>query len=150
MVLNKAAKVLVTVSFIAVWSAAIFYVGWQSPSLFGKGFHRDTTTMPTAKYYPLKRTVVTVAGEDYPHYLLLEMSIKSSSEEVKRTLEEADSLVRNTLMKLFAKKQFEELNNPNHVDTLQQEVQLALSKVLNENHYDLELEQVLFTRMVIQ
>ena len=53
-------------------------------------------------------------------------------------------------MKLFAKKKYEELNNPNRVEALQMEVQLALTKVLDDNHYQLELDQVLFTRMVIQ
>ncbi len=148
--MNKATKILIPVVFIAIWSAATFYVGWQSPSLFGEQFNRHSKATPTAKFYPLKRVVVTVPGEDYPHYLLLEMAMKSQSEDVKRTLEEADALVRNTLMKLFAKKQFEELNNPEQVDALQLEVQLALSKVLLENDYDLELDQVLFTRMVIQ
>ena len=148
--MSKAAKVLIPVIFIAIWSAATFYVGWQAPTLFGDMFKQETKVTPVAKYYPLKRVVVTVPGEDYPHYLLLEMAIKSESEDVKPTLEEADSLVRNTLMKLFAKKNFEDLNDPNQVDPLQMEVQLALSKVLIDNHYDLNVDQVLFTRMVIQ
>ncbi len=149
--MSKAAKVIVTVIFIAIWSAAVFYAGWQAPHLFGDLFKQETEVTPSvAKYYPLKRLVVTVPGEDYSHYLLLEMAIKSESEEVKTTLEEADSLVKNTLMKLFARKNYQELNNPDRVDALQTEVRLALSKVLIDNHYDLNVDQVLFTRMVIQ
>ena len=84
--MSKAAKVLVPVIFIAVWSAATFYVGWQAPNFFGDMFKRETKITPVAKYYPLKRVVVTVPGEDYPHYLLLEMAIKSESDGVKTDL----------------------------------------------------------------
>lgn len=135
---------------ILLWSAGIFWVGWQSPSIIGGPFVTQEKEPNTAKFYPLDRFVISVPGDKYPHYLLLEMALKSSSPNVSRTLKEADPLVRNSLMKMFSRKHFNQLNDSHQLETLQKEALILLSGVLSDNHYPIELEDVLFTRMVIQ
>ncbi|MEC4725939.1 flagellar basal body-associated FliL family protein [Shewanella sp. D64] len=133
-----------------IWSTGIFIVGWQSPQLIGGPFVAKEQQPETAKFYPLDKFVISVPGDEYPHYLLLEMALKSRSINVTPTLKEADPLVRNTLMKMFSRKHFKDLNNSDQLDSLQKEALVLLSGVLAENHYTIELEEVLFTRMVIQ
>ena len=135
---------------VALWSGAAFYLGWQSPELFGNRFEREKQAAPSLRFYPLKRIVISVPGKDYSHYVLLEMAIKSSTDNAVPVLEEADVLIKNTLMKLFSRKSIDYLNDPQQVEPLQLEVKSALLNVLSENHYKLNIEQVLFTRMVVQ
>ena len=135
---------------IILWSATIFWVGWQSPSIIGGPFTLQDKETNTAKFYPLDRFVISVPGDNLPHYLLLEMALKSRSNNVSTILSEADPLVRNSLMKMFSRKHFNQLNDSNQLESLQQEALVLLSEVLAENKYEIELDEVLFTRMVIQ
>lgn len=138
-------------SFIAIlWTASIFWIGWQSPSIIGGPFIPQEQEANKAKFYPLDRFVISVPGENLPHYLLLELALKSSSKNVSSTLKEADPLVRNSLMKMFSRKHFNQLNDSNQLESLQQEALVLLSNVLTENNYEIELDEVLFTRLVIQ
>ncbi len=136
--------------FTLTWSAGVFIIGWQSPQLIGGPFVVKEQQPETAKFYPLDKFVISVPGDKYPHYLLLEMALKSRSVNVNATLTEADPLVRNSLMKMFSRKHFNELNNSDQLESLQKEALVLLSGVLAENDYPIELEEVLFTRMVIQ
>ncbi len=141
----------VTISlFIILWTVSIFWVGWQSPSIIGGPFIAQESQDNSAKFYPLDRFVISVPGDKFPHYLLLELALKSSSADVSNTLSEADPLVRNSLMKMFSRKHFNQLNDSNQLEGLQLEALALLSDVLKENNYEIELDEVLFTRMVIQ
>ncbi|AQS35312.1 flagellar basal body-associated protein [Shewanella psychrophila] len=135
---------------IILWSTTIFWVGWQSPSIIGGPFVTQDEEANKAKFYPLDRFVISVPGDNLPHYLLLEMALKSRSTNVSRILKEADPLVRNSLMKMFSRKHFNQLNDSKQLENLQREALVLLSNVLTENKYEIEIDEVLFTRMVIQ
>jgi len=142
-------KIILTL-FVISWSAIVFWVGLQSPETIAKVFSSAEDEVITAEFYPLDKFVISVPGDDYPHYLLLEMAFKSSSEGVEKTIKKADPLIRNSLMKMFAKKHFNELNNSQQLESLQQEAHLLLTAVLANNQYNIQIDEVLFTRMVIQ
>ncbi|MFT5788563.1 flagellar basal body protein FliL [Shewanella sp. Choline-02u-19] len=136
--------------FITVWTAAIFWVGWQSPTLIGGPFLTQEPEIKLAKFYPLDKFVISIPGDEYPHYLLLEMAFKSRSNNAANTIKKADPVIKNSLMKMFSKKHFNELNNAQQLESLQKEAHILLSLVLAENDFAIELDDVLFTRMVIQ
>ncbi|WP_076413071.1 flagellar basal body-associated protein FliL [Shewanella sp. UCD-KL12] len=147
---SSMSKKITILLFLILWTASIFWVGWQSPSIIGGPFIPKETQDNSAKFYPLDRFVISVPGDKFPHYLLLELALKSSSPDVTKTLSEADPLVRNSLMKMFSRKHFNQLNDSNQLEGLQLEALTLLSDVLKENNYEIELDEVLFTRMVIQ
>lgn len=134
-----------------VWSAGIAFVGsgngdWFKTEMFGEKEVVDSGS----KFYPMSRFIISLAGGDLPHYLLLELSIKSSNIEMNEALHEADPLIQNTLMKMFSQKEFDELRQANHVEALQNEAMVKIVKVLTEHEFPADIEEVLFTRMVVQ
>lgn len=106
--------------------------------------------MPVAKFYPLEKFVISIPGDKYPHYMLLEMSLKSYNPDMKTVLVEADPLIRNAMMKMFSRKTFEQLNHLDQLDGLQAEALILMVKVLSDNKLPSDIDEVLFTRMVIQ
>lgn len=147
---NSNTKKITILLFITIWSGAVFWAGWQSPTIIGGPFSAAEDEVISAKFYPLDKFVISVPGDDYPHYLLLEMAFKSRSKNVETTIKQADPVIRNSLMKMFSKKHFNELNDAQQFETLQKEAHLLLTNVLAENEFSIELDDVLFTRMVIQ
>jgi len=143
-------KKFLWIAFILLWSGGIFIAGWQSPLLIGGPFIATEQQPNAAKFYPLDKFVISVQGDEYTHYLLLEMALKSRSTNVAATLEAADALLKNALMKMFSRKPFNELNNSEQLESLQKESLVLLSGVLTDNNYPIELEEILFTRMIIQ
>ncbi|MGI2258628.1 flagellar basal body-associated FliL family protein [Shewanella sp. GXUN23E] len=131
-------------------SGAAFYLGWQSPQLLGERFEHPKAATAAANFYPLERFIISVPGEEYQHYVLLELALKSSSANAKHLLSQADPLVRNSLMKMFAGKQVQELNQPDNLEQLQTEAKGLLTQVLKENQFAVQIDDVLFTRLVIQ
>ncbi|MCL1147712.1 flagellar basal body-associated FliL family protein [Shewanella marinintestina] len=141
----------ITISALLLgWTAASFWLGAQSPQLLNKDLFATEKTPPTAQFYPLEKFVISIPGDEYPHYLLLEMAFKSRSANVAHTIEQADPVIRNSLMKMFSNKHFNELNNAKQFESLQTEAHNLLSVVLAKNDFAIELDEVLFTRMVIQ
>ncbi|WP_299010282.1 flagellar basal body-associated protein FliL [uncultured Shewanella sp.] len=136
--------------FILAWTGIIFWVGWQAPHIFGGPFNQPKVEIKKERYYPLDRFVISVPGDQYPHYLLLEMALKSSSNNVKHKLTEADPVIRNALMRMFSSKSFEQINDPTQLEPLQQEAKTLLSNLFVEHQYKIDLEDLLFTRIVIQ
>lgn len=143
-------KKIICVFVILAWSAGVFWAGWKSPTLIGGLFVAEEKKPEIAKFYPLDKFIISVSGDTYPHYLLLEMALKSRTPNVKDLLKEADPLVRNSLMKMFSQKDYNQLNDSQQIEPLQKEALVLLSGVLSENDISIELEDVLFTRMVIQ
>lgn len=139
-----------TIAIVLVCSGAAFYAGWQAPSLLGGMFEQKQPAPPVPKFYPLDRFVISMPGQKYEHYVLLEMALKSSTPDAEKILKEADPLVRNTMMKMFSGKQVSELNKPANLDSLQTEAKKLLNKVLKSNNFDMNIGEVLFTRLVIQ
>jgi len=80
--------------FITVWTAAIFWVGWQSPTLIGGPFLTQEPDIKLAKFYPLDKFVISIPGDEYPHYLLLEMAFKSRSNNAANTIKKADPVIK--------------------------------------------------------
>ncbi|WP_394202868.1 flagellar basal body-associated protein FliL [Shewanella waksmanii] len=147
---SSISKKLFWIFAILLWSGGLFWAGWQSPTLIGGPFVNQQEQPDVARFYPLDRFVISVPGDNTPHYLLLELALKSRSQNVSATLQAADPVVRNSLMKMFSRKHFDQLNDANQLEGLQNEALLLLSEVMIENQFPLEIDEVLFTRMVIQ
>jgi flagellar FliL protein len=54
------------------------------------------------------------------------------------------------MMKMFSRKTFEQLNHLDQLDSLQSEALILMVKVLSDNQLPSDIDEVLFTRMVIQ
>lgn len=146
---SKGVKVFLFLLLTCGWTGGALWVGWQSPQWLEALLTPDVPVEVT-KFYPLEKFIISIPGEKYPHYLLLELALKSSNPELQAVLNEADPLIRNSLMKMFSRKKFEDLNNNDQLDSLQSEALVHIVKVLIEHKFPSDIDEVLFTRMVIQ
>ncbi|SUI91873.1 flagellar basal body-associated FliL family protein [Shewanella morhuae] len=150
---SQLVKIIVAVLVLISSTAGAFWVGnnsadWKLTEMFTS--EPEVEPVPVAKYYPLEKFVISIPGDKYPHYMLLEMSLKSHNPNMQTVLVESDALLRNTMMKMFSRKTFTELNSLDQLDSLQAEALILMIKVLSDNQLPSDIDEVLFTRMVIQ
>ncbi|MGX7653262.1 flagellar basal body-associated FliL family protein [Shewanella putrefaciens] len=155
MAIVKSRVIKITLAFFVLisWTAGALWIGingadWKLTELFTS--EPEVEPVPVAKFYPLEKFVISIPGDKYPHYMLLEMSLKSYNPDMKTVLVEADPLIRNAMMKMFSRKTFEQLNHLDQLDGLQAEALILMVKVLSDNKLPSDIDEVLFTRMVIQ
>ncbi|MBY6185898.1 flagellar basal body-associated FliL family protein [Marinobacter hydrocarbonoclasticus] len=134
---------------LAAVSGLSYWGGTQTADYWSKDSQAQTL-LPTAHFHKLDRFVISVPGEQFQHYVQLELAIKSQSAQFGEVLEQAEPLVRNGLMHLFSKKQYEELSQLEDLNGLQNEVKVLLADTLSRNGYPDQIDDVLFTRLVVQ
>lgn len=98
----------------------------------------------------LDKFVISVDGEERTHYLMLELALKTNSLQAHDELIEFKPLARNVLLKMFSQSTYEDLRKMNEIDSLQQQVMGQLRQVLAINGYNHQIEEVLFTKLVLQ
>ena len=150
---SQLVKIIVAVLVLISSTAGAFWVGsnsadWTLTKLFTS--EPEVEPVPVPKYYPLEKFVISIPGDKYPHYMLLEMSLKSRNPGMQTVLVDSDALLRNAMMKMFSRKTFTELNSLDQLDSLQSEALILMIKVLSDNQLPSDIDEVLFTRMVIQ
>ncbi len=89
-------------------------------------------------------------GDDRTHYLLLEMALKTQSDAAHEALSEFKPVAKNVLLRMFSQKSYEEVRQLKDIEALQSRVHKELAMVLVQNGYQHRIEEVLFTKMVIQ
>ncbi|QDE30303.1 flagellar basal body-associated FliL family protein [Shewanella polaris] len=142
-------KVLLFLLILSAWTGGILWVGWQSPHWL-EALLAEEKPVEVTKFYPLNKFIISIPGDKSPHYLLLEIALKSNNPELQPVLNEADPLIRNSLMKMFSRKKFQDLNNNDQLESLQSEALVNIVSVLIEHKFPSDIDEVLFTRMVIQ
>ncbi|BCV64787.1 flagellar basal body-associated FliL family protein [Shewanella carassii] len=144
---------LIIAALLILATAGGFFIGHNPPAFLGNLLAPEKKLPPPpapARFYPLDKMVISIPGDEYPHYLLLELALKSRSDKAAEEIKAADPLIRNTMMRMFSAKEFKTLNKPQNLEALQLEAKEELAKVLSEDQFSLDIEEVLFTRMVIQ
>lgn len=101
-------------------------------------------------FLPLKKFVMSVKGDDRLHYLMLELSIMSYSEDQLKVLEDYMPVIRNAVITQVSGKDYEYLSAQSVIPTLQTELKDHLGKVMNEMNSSNGIDRILITKMVIQ
>ena len=139
-----AAAVLIAVSSIATYA---FIVNDQSAE-FSVFSSSDNTQR--AHFMNLDKFVITIDGEERTHYLMLELALKTSSTKAHDKLIEYKPLARNVLLKMFSQSTFEELRQMDEIERMQTEVLGQLRQAMALNGYAYQIDEVLFTKLVLQ
>ncbi|AJR07811.1 flagellar basal body protein FliL [Photobacterium gaetbulicola] len=139
-----AASVLIALSSIATYA---FIVNDQSAefSVFTR-----SNEQARAHFMNLDKFVITIDGEERTHYLMLELALKTNSSKAHDQLIEYKPLARNVLLKMFSQSTFEELRQMDDIDRLQKQVLGKLRQAMAINGYAYQIEEVLFTKVVLQ
>ncbi|WP_345332482.1 flagellar basal body-associated FliL family protein [Ferrimonas pelagia] len=134
---------------ISVACLVSFWGGIKLSPVLPEGSERAASNAQS-RFHTMDRFVISVPGEQFQHYVQLELAIKSSTDGFEELLVEAEPLVQNSLMRLFTGKTYQQLSQLSDLDSLQNEVKLALTATFVENDYAMDFEDVLFTRLVVQ
>lgn len=135
---------------IIVFIVIAFYGGSLSSKFLEETFHPKPIPILTPKFYPLGQFTVSIPGGNLPHYVMLEITIESSSVDAEKIILSATPLIKNAVMKLVETKNYAGFNKNGAIDSLQNELSSTLNKVLKDNHYHIDFSKVLLTRMIIQ
>lgn len=139
-----AAAVLIAVSSIATYA---FIVNDQSAEFSVFSSSEDSKR---AHFMNLDKFVITIDGEERTHYLMLELALKTSSSKAHDKLIEYKPLARNVLLKMFSQSTFEELRQMDEIERMQTEVLGKLRQAMALNGYAYQIDEVLFTKLVLQ
>lgn len=139
-----AAAVLIAVSSIATYA---FIVNDQSAEF---SVFSSNDNSKRAHFMNLDKFVITIDGEERPHYLMLELALKTSSAKAHEQLIEYKPLARNVLLKMFSQNTFEELRQMDEIERMQTEVLGKLRQAMALNGYVYQIDEVLFTKLVLQ
>lgn len=101
-------------------------------------------------FLPLTKFVMSVKGDDRLHYLMLELSIMSYSEDQVKVLQDYMPVIRNAVITLVSSKDYETLSEQGVISVLQAELKEHLGKVMNEMNSSNGIDRILITKMVIQ
>lgn len=101
-------------------------------------------------FLPLDKFVVSISGEDRLHYLMLELSIMSYSQEQLDLVEEYLPVVRNAIISLLSEQHYNDLAQPGVIKPLQVALREKVQTVMNDMASSNGIDQVLITKMVIQ
>ncbi|MGL5495572.1 MAG: flagellar basal body-associated FliL family protein [Aeromonas sobria] len=107
---------------------------------------------PVLLLTPLSKSTLTVPRDDKsrPYYVLLELTITSYDPESPAKVQMLDPILRNVLVDMFARKNFDQLKKLDGLGELQQEVADAFGEAIQKNGFTLDINSVLFTKLVLQ
>ncbi len=139
----------IALAIIAVTAVSTYFLlSSEQPvaiNLFGQSDEANQ-----ARFTSLDKFVISVDGDDRTHYLLLEMALKTNSDAAHEALLEFKPVAKNVLLRMFSQKSYEEVRQLKDIEALQSRVHKELAMVLVQNGYQHRIEEVLFTKMVIQ
>jgi flagellar FliL protein len=101
-------------------------------------------------FLPLNKFVISLNGQERSHYLLLELDLKTSNLAAHEELIRFRPVVHNVLLKMFSQYSYEEMRSIDNIEYMQNQVHMKLSKTLFENGFMYKIDDVLFTKLVLQ
>ncbi|WP_299019617.1 flagellar basal body-associated protein FliL [uncultured Photobacterium sp.] len=101
-------------------------------------------------FMPLTKFVVSIPGDDRVHYLMLELSIMSYSQDQLDLVQEYLPVVRNAIITLLSEQHYNDLAQPGVMKPLQVALREKIQTVMNDMASSNGIDQVLITKMVIQ
>lgn len=99
-------------------------------------------------FYP--DMLVNFTADGQPHYLKLSIDVMSRNEDVIKGVEEYHAIMRNNLLMLFQKVQFETVRSDEGIAEMQQLALDEIKHVLKQYHGENDVEGVYFTSFVVQ
>ncbi|EAR57279.1 LafF [Photobacterium sp. SKA34] len=140
---------------VVTFSATLWYSQQNKSSAntntwFTTLFQSEPKATAQPAFHPLDKVIVSVKGERQSHYVMIELAVQTHYPERMKQIDSYMPLVRNALLKMFSKKKYEELQNQQSIDQLQQEVKQTLTAAFANTTFARDIDDVLFTKYVIQ
>lgn len=101
-------------------------------------------------FHSLDKLVLSVKGQRQTHFVMLELALKTSQPEQIKVIDNYMPVVRNSLLKLFSNKTYEQLQSQSTIDVLQDEVKQTLLNAFADTQLAHAIDDVLLTKYVVQ
>lgn len=101
-------------------------------------------------FHPLDKIVLSVKGNRQTHFVMLELAIENRHPERIKAIDDYMPVVQNALLKLFASKHYDELQQQGGIDALQDEVKATLMQAFAKTDIVRDIDDVLITKYVVQ
>ncbi|MGR5236466.1 flagellar basal body-associated FliL family protein [Vibrio alfacsensis] len=104
----------------------------------------------TPSFHPLEKVVLTIKGKKQSHFVMLELAIETRNAEGIKDIDNYMPVVKNSLLKLFSDKTFDELQKHGSIESLQTELKQTLLLAFEETDIVHDIDDVLLTKYVVQ
>ncbi len=101
-------------------------------------------------FHSLEKVVLTVKGKKQSHFVMLEVAIETKNLERIRAIDGYMPVIRNSLLRLFSDKTYENLREEGAVNQLQEEVKQSILLAFADTDLVRDIDDVLLTKYVVQ
>ena len=152
---KAALAALIILGIPCAWFGGLFYssytaAGADAGAGAGAGETKLSILQGPAQFFPIDRFVFSINDTGESHLVLLDIALQSKSADAQEKLIGAEPLIKNELMKMFTKKSLDEIQAKNSVDQLQTEAFATINSALEANNFKIQLDNLIFTRMILQ
>lgn len=102
------------------------------------------------QFHPLEKIVLSVKGNNQTHFVMLELAIETRDLEQISAINDYMPKIQNALLKLFATKHYNDLQQAGAVALLQDEVKHTLLTAFEDTYFVRHIDDVLLTKYVVQ
>lgn len=104
-----------------------------------------------AIFHPLGKFVISIPGDDVQHYMMMELALVSHDPRVPKESDELEPVIRNALMQYFSNRQYDQVRKDiQNIEPLQQALKGKILETVKRYGYQLSLDEVLLTKVVVQ
>ncbi|EGA65709.1 flagellar basal body-associated FliL family protein [Vibrio brasiliensis] len=104
----------------------------------------------TPSFHELDKIVLSVKGKRQTHFVMLEVAVETRRPERIESIDDYMPIVRNSLLKLFSDKTYDDLRQDGAVNQLQNQVKQTVLLALENTDIVAEIDDVLLTKYVVQ
>ncbi|MCG9678325.1 flagellar basal body-associated FliL family protein [Vibrio sp. Isolate24] len=104
----------------------------------------------TPSFHSLDKIVLSVKGKRQTHFVMLEVAIETRRPERIQNIDDYMPVVRNSLLKLFSDKTYEDLHQDGAVNLLQNQVKQTVLLAFEKTDILRDIDDVLLTKYVVQ
>jgi len=101
-------------------------------------------------FHELEKIVLSVKGKRQTHFVMLEVAIETRRPEKIQNIDDYMPVVRNSLLKLFSDKTYDDLRQDGAVSLLQNQVKQTVLLAFEDTDLVREIDDVLLTKYVVQ
>ncbi|WP_428775192.1 flagellar basal body-associated FliL family protein [Vibrio sp.] len=101
-------------------------------------------------FHSLEKLVLSVKGKKMTHFVMLELAVETRNPEGIKDIDDYMPVVRNSLVKLFSNKHYEQLQGEGAVESLQNEVKQTILQAFAKTDLVRDIDDVLLTKYVVQ
>ncbi len=123
--------------------------GFSLPSLsFLNSKTEERPQQPS--FLELEKVVLSIQGRRQNHFLMLELAVETRHPERIANINDYMPVVRNSMIRLFSNKSYEDIQQDGAIEKLQNEVKLAILTAFEKTDILHGIDDVFLTKFVVQ